>query len=89
MREADDEAVRRVRIVTDSALAVKESGDLCQPVANGVLRADAIDLLTDVVRGGERQTPGEQGITLFKSVGTALADLVAAEFLVGKARARG
>lgn len=88
MRETDDQAVRRARIVTDSALAIEESGDLCQPLRAGVLRAGAIGTLSDLVRGIGAEPRAPHDITLFKSVGTALSDLAAAEMIFGKASAR-
>ncbi len=83
MREADDEAIRRARVFADTrAGATKEAGDLTQPLASGVLSPDGIvGDLADLCRGGVggRASAGE--ITLFKSVGTALEDLVAARFV--------
>lgn len=88
MRETDDEAMRRARIVTDSALAIEESGDFCQPIRAGALRADTIGMLSDLVRGIGVEPRATHDITLFKSVGTALSDLAAAEFILSKASAR-
>lgn len=83
MREADDEAVRRARIFVDTRQgAGKEAGDIVQPLASGALAADGIvadlfELCRQEKRG--RESAGE--ITLFKSVGTALEDLAAAELV--------
>lgn len=80
MREADDEAVRRARVVVDTyAGALAEAGDLTQPIERGVIdrahvRAELAELLAEPARG--RTAPSD--ITLFKSVGTALEDLAAA-----------
>jgi alanine dehydrogenase len=81
MREADDEAVRRARVFVDTrAGAVKEGGDIVQAIAGGALTEDDIagDLfeLARGTRGGRRF---HDQITLFKSVGTALEDLAAAQ----------
>jgi ornithine cyclodeaminase len=78
MREADDEAVRRSRVFVDTPAALQEAGDIVQPMQSGVLRAEDVADLFDLVRG---RRPGRQGdgeITLFKSVGAALEDLAAA-----------
>jgi len=79
MREADDEAVGRARVFIDTDAAVAEAGDLIDPIAHGVLRREDIaGSLFTLCRG---DTPGRrepQEITLFKSVGSALEDLVAA-----------
>lgn len=80
MRETDDEAVRRARVFVDvMASAMKEAGDLLQPMASGAIgkdhvKGDLADLLKGRVVG--RQSPDE--ITLFKSCGAALEDLAAA-----------
>ena len=42
MRESDDDAIRRARIYVDThAGATKEAGDIVQPLASGVLKAEA------------------------------------------------
>ncbi len=83
MREADDDAVRRAAVYVDTrGGAMKEAGDIVQPLASGALKAEAIkgDLF-DLCRGtaAGRASPG--AITLFKSVGTALEDLAAAKLV--------
>jgi ornithine cyclodeaminase len=80
MREADDDALRRARIYVDTrAGALKEAGDIVDPIARGVIGkervvGDLLDLCRGYVEG--RRTATE--ITLFKSVGTAIEDLAAA-----------
>ena len=85
MREADDEAVRRARVFIDTEAALREAGDIVQPLRSGALARDGIagDLF-GLVRGtcAGRRAPGE--ITLFKSVGSALEDLAAAELAIGR-----
>lgn len=80
MREADDVAVSRARIVVDSMdSALKEAGDLTQPLAVGIISHDAIaGDLGAVLRGEVMARRSAQDITLFKSVGHALEDLAAA-----------
>jgi ornithine cyclodeaminase/alanine dehydrogenase-like protein (mu-crystallin family) len=81
MREADDEAVRRARVYIDTRDALKEAGDLIQPLAAGVKReTDIVGDLFDLCRGAVSGRRSTQEITLFKSVGTALEDLTAAAF---------
>ena len=84
MREADDEAVRRASVYVDTiAGATREAGDITQPLASGVLKEEEIagDLFA-LTRGTckGRTDPGQ--ITFFKSVGTALEDLAAAQLIV-------
>lgn len=84
MREADDEAVRRARIFVDTREgALHEAGDLVQPIAAGVItRADVVGDLFDLARGTVPGRESAEEITYFKSVGTALEDLAAAELVV-------
>lgn len=82
MREADDDAVRRARIFVDTrAGALKEAGDVVQPLASGVIaESDIVGDLFDLARGGAGRRSADE-ITLFKSVGTALEDLAAARLV--------
>jgi ornithine cyclodeaminase len=88
MREADDDCVRRARVFVDTrAGALKEAGDIVQPIQSGVLREDDIagDLfdLTCGTRAGRRY---HDQITMFKSVGTAIEDLAAAQLALDTVR---
>ncbi|MPZ32637.1 MAG: ornithine cyclodeaminase family protein [Rhodospirillales bacterium] len=86
MRESDDEAVRRARVYVDTrAGALKEGGDIVQPLANGTIaESDVIGDLYELTRGqcAGRAAGDASSITLFKSVGAALEDLAAAELAV-------
>jgi ornithine cyclodeaminase len=85
MREADDEAVARARIVVDThAGAGAEAGDVVQPLQRGVITRDAVvGELAELLRGDCVARRSPQDITLFKSVGTALEDLAAARLVLG------
>jgi ornithine cyclodeaminase len=79
MREADAESVQRSTVFVDTIDALHEAGDLVDPVRDGVFSADLLmGTLTDLCNGKAcgRTSPDE--ITLFKAVGSALADLAAA-----------
>lgn len=84
MREADDTAITRACVFVDTREgACREAGDITQPLAAGLLtpsaiRADLFELCRDEHAG--RGLTSE--ITLFKSVGTAIEDLAAAELLM-------
>lgn len=86
MRESDDRAVWRARVFVDTrAGALKEGGDIVQPLANGTIdEDDVIADLFDLARGQQtgRLAGDKTSITLFKSVGAALEDLAAAELAV-------
>ncbi len=83
MREADDAAIALARVYVDTDAALHEAGDIVQPLRSGHLARDRIvGDLAGLARGTcpGRREPGE--ITLFKSVGTALEDLAAAQLAV-------
>ena len=86
MRESDDKAVGRARVFVDTrAGALKEGGDIVQPLANGTIDDDdVIADLFELARGQQAgRLPGDATtITLFKSVGAALEDLAAAELAI-------
>jgi ornithine cyclodeaminase len=83
MREADDDAVAGARIVVDTyAGALAEAGDLIEPLERGVIaRERVVAELAELVRGERAGRSDDAQITLFKSVGTALEDLAAAELV--------
>jgi alanine dehydrogenase len=83
MREADDAALQRSRVVVDTYTgALAEAGDLTQPIARGVItREHVVAELAQLLRGEVRGRLSDADITLFKSVGTALEDLAAARLV--------
>jgi alanine dehydrogenase len=87
MREADDDAVARARIVVDTtAGALAEAADIVEPLERGVItRASIVGELADLLKDPARGRTAAADITLFKSVGTAVADLAAAQFLLQRA----
>jgi ornithine cyclodeaminase/alanine dehydrogenase-like protein (mu-crystallin family) len=88
MREADDDCIRRARVFVDTrAGALKEAGDIIQPLRSGVLSEDDIagDLF-DLARGTRGGRRYHDQITLFKSVGTALEDLAGAQLALDNVR---
>jgi ornithine cyclodeaminase len=85
MREVDDAAVARSRIVVDTYDgALAEAGDLLVSMASGAITREAVVAeLAELVRGEKPGRTAASEITLFKSVGTALEDLAAAALVVG------
>jgi ornithine cyclodeaminase len=90
MREADNAAIAACHVVVDSfAGALAEAGDLTQPLGVGAITREHVTAELAQVLCGDRpgRSNGNQ-CTLFKSVGTALEDLAAAELVVfGRAAA--
>jgi ornithine cyclodeaminase len=84
MREADDTAVQRAQVVVDTyAGALAEAGELTQAIERGAItRRHVAAELAELLRGENPGRRDDAAITLFKSVGTALEDLAAAELVV-------
>jgi ornithine cyclodeaminase len=86
MCEADDAAVARSELFVDTrAGALSESGEILGAIRRGAIAADSVrGELADLVTGrAARSAPS--AVTLFKSVGTALEDLAAAELAMAAA----
>lgn len=82
-RELDDEVLRKARIYVESReAATKESGDI---IAAGKIFAEIGEVVTGAKPG--RQTDEE--LTLYKSVGVAIEDIVAADLVYRRAVAGG
>jgi ornithine cyclodeaminase/alanine dehydrogenase-like protein (mu-crystallin family) len=82
-REVDDATVKRAHIVVDTYEgALAEAGDLLIPLANGVIRREHILAdLHEIASGKKKARTSREDITLFKSVGCAVEDLVTAKLV--------
>jgi alanine dehydrogenase len=83
-REMDPALVARARLFVDSrAAALQESGDVVMGIAEGVFGANHIVAeLGDPA--AKRKTPDE--VTIFKSLGLAVEDVVAANLALQRAK---
>jgi ornithine cyclodeaminase/alanine dehydrogenase-like protein (mu-crystallin family) len=83
-REVDTHTVQRSRVVVDTyGAAMSEVGELLIPLQEGAITRDHIAAdLHELVSGTKQGRRSPEEITLFKSVGCALEDLVAAELLL-------
>jgi ornithine cyclodeaminase/alanine dehydrogenase-like protein (mu-crystallin family) len=90
-RELDPKLVARAHLVVDSRpAAVQESGDIVQTIREGRIVEDHIRAeLGEIAAGSKpgRQDPRE--VTLFKSLGLAIEDLVAADLAYRRAKEAG
>lgn len=83
MREADDRCFSGASVFIDTEEAMVKSGDLLSPIAAGVLSSrDIRGTLAQLCAGARPGRVSSLERTVFKSVGTALEDLVAATLLV-------
>lgn len=86
MRESDDALIRASDVYVDTyAGALGEAGDLLLPVAAGVWSTDQVKAdLYELCGGTKEGRTDPKAITLFKSVGASIEDLVAAELVAGR-----
>ncbi|HZD93390.1 MAG TPA: hypothetical protein VE133_03995, partial [Candidatus Sulfotelmatobacter sp.] len=82
-REVDDETVRRARVVVDTYEgALAEAGDLLIPIRNGTIaRAHIVADLHEIASGKKIGRNSAEDVTVFKSVGCAVEDLVTAQLV--------
>lgn len=87
-RELDDETMARARIFVDSRLeAMAEAGDLIIPLKAGHIRESAIESdLGELVVSGPKRPRAPADVTVFKSVGLAVEDIVVAGYVYEKAQ---
>jgi alanine dehydrogenase len=90
-QEIDPALVARAYLVVDSrAAALQESGDIMVPIRQGLFTADHVRAeLGEIVAGGKPGRSGSDEVTLFKSLGQAIEDLVAADLAWRRARETG
>lgn len=82
-REVDDVTVKCARVVVDTYEgALQEGGDLLIPIRNGTIdRSHVAADLHEIASGKKAARTSAESITLFKSVGCALEDLVTAQLM--------
>ncbi|MFZ6846242.1 ornithine cyclodeaminase family protein [Undibacterium sp. RuTC16W] len=80
MREVDDALMAKAQVFVDTYTgALSEAGDITQTLANAYLQRSAIVAeLAELVSGRHPGRTDQPQITVFKSVGTAIEDLCAA-----------
>lgn len=85
-RESDDACIEKSRVFLDTYEGgLKESGDIVLPLKQGLLKpADIQADLFELASGQKSGRLSAEEITLFKSVGHALEDLVAAGYYYQK-----
>ncbi|MEO6725786.1 MAG: ornithine cyclodeaminase family protein [Blastocatellia bacterium] len=87
-REVDDEAIRRAALLTVDSLeqAKMESGEFVIAVEKGLLAWESVKELRHIVGGQMPGRANDEQITLFKSLGIAIEDIVAAAVVYRKAK---
>ncbi len=90
MRELDEETFRRAsRVVVDAReAALAEAGEVVWAIQRGILQESDLVELGEIVAGRRPGREQPEEITLFKSVGLAVQDLVAAQHVLQRLQAR-
>ena len=88
-REVDTATIRDAAVFVDRReSALNEAGDLLVPMSEGVVGAEHIRAeIGELVIGAAEGRRDDDELTLFKSLGLALEDLVAAEYILARAEA--
>lgn len=90
MQEVPAETVARARVTVDSRSAAQiESGDIANPLKKNLIEESQIAEIGEVFAGTQPGRTSAEEITLFKSVGVAVQDAVAARLAVENARKLG
>jgi len=90
-REMPTMLVKRARVFVDSRAAARvEAGDILIPIGEGAITdAHIAGELGDLVAGRVAGRGDAKQVTIFKSLGLAVEDMVAAHLALGRARAAG
>ena len=90
MRELPDAIFKLVdQVYTELPFALEESGDLSQPLADGLLRKEQVKYIGEWLLLKQRPLPPGGQTTYFKSVGMGLLDLNVALLIYEKALSMG
>ncbi|GMN44527.1 hypothetical protein TIFTF001_013738 [Ficus carica] len=82
MRECDDEAIRRGRVFVDNEAALAEAGELVGAFERGVIgKEDIGGNLVELIKGKKVGRRKSEEVTVFKSVGSAVVDILAAQLV--------
>ena len=79
-RECDTDLILKSKVYADSRInAFKEAGEILVPIEEGVFSKDGVVAeLAEMCRGSATLRESDEEITLFKSIGMAMSDLVGA-----------
>jgi ornithine cyclodeaminase/alanine dehydrogenase-like protein (mu-crystallin family) len=82
-REVDSHTVQRSRVIVETHGTASEVGEILIPLQEGAIKRNHVAAdLHELVSGAKQGRRSPEEITIFKSVGCALEDLVAAELLL-------
>jgi len=83
MKELPDAVYSNAQIFTDTEFAKEESGDLAQPLKEGLISENQIQLLSKILT--DKAEPDYNKTIIFKSVGMALFDITVSSYIYNEA----
>ena len=92
MQELPSHAIAKANkvVVESKETALDETGDLQVPIKEGLFKANAIHAeLGQIISGEKAGRENDEEITIFKSVGLAVVDIIVAKYLYESVGARG
>jgi ornithine cyclodeaminase/alanine dehydrogenase-like protein (mu-crystallin family) len=91
VRELPNAIWKAVDVVyTELPFACEESGDLCQPIRDGIIDMSRVKYIGDLLTSNPRPTPPNKGAaSYFKSVGMGLMDLCVSQLIYAEAVKKG
>ncbi len=92
MQELPSHAIANANkvVVESKEAALDETGDLQVPIKEGLFKANAIHAeLGQIISGEKAGRDNDEEITIFKSVGLAVVDIIVAKYLYERAVERG
>ncbi|XP_050221432.1 protein SAR DEFICIENT 4 [Mercurialis annua] len=81
MRECDDEAIKRGKVYVDNEAALVEAGEIVGALDRGVIEKKDVGYLAELINGDAAGRRNSEEITVFKSVGSAVVDMLAAQLV--------
>jgi len=88
--ELDPALLLRAKIIVDDMEQATHSGEVNVPISKGIISQRDIHCeLGEVITGTKRGREGDDEITIFDSTGLAIQDVVTANLIYKKARAKG
>lgn len=82
MKECDDEAIKRARVFVDNEAALEEAGELVGAFERGVItREEIAGSLVELINGEKLWRMNSEEITVFKSVGSGVVDMLTAQLV--------
>ena len=82
-REVDSATVQRAskRVIDSRADCLDQAGDFVIPIAEGVIRREQVSELAEVITGEKPARERDDEITVYKSIGVPIQDLVTAQHI--------